>query len=230
MIQVIHKQTARRRVVQAAYILLVLAVSLSVFPVQGVQAAACKFKHKVEPGETLIYIGQLYQYDWQKIAEANNLKEPYILTPGTKLCIPGGEKPTPTTTVTTNADGTTTTKAKTPTLTVGPGINHVYIKVENFPKFMVYNVRIYPIAGHGWLPPNAPLPPAGVAEYVIGRIRTNKNGFYEEWMRIPNYVPRHYVMVLCLKNVWTDHIGCLKYDNPWVDIVLEEYPSLKRGR
>ena len=56
-------------------------------------AAACKFKHTVKAGESLIIIANLYQADWQEIADANDLKEPYALTVGQVLCIPDGVAP-----------------------------------------------------------------------------------------------------------------------------------------
>ena len=77
-----------RLAIRAFYILLVVAMLMSVMPTQQAQAAKCKFKHKVKAGETLIYIADLYQTDWKEIAEANDLKEPYILTVGQVLCIP----------------------------------------------------------------------------------------------------------------------------------------------
>ena len=151
-------------------ILLLLALCISVMPPQAAQAETCKFKHKVQAGETLIGIGYLYQYDWRKIAEANDLKEPYILTAGQVLCIPGGTKPTGTTTpasgVPTNPTG------NRPTLTEVAGMQSIYIKMEHFSKFVIAYVSVRP--KHDADPLWGPLP----YETRIGRLRTDKNGFF----------------------------------------------------
>lgn len=218
-------KTFNRLAIKLLSSLLVVAIILSVIPAQQV-LAACKFKHKVQPGETLIYIADLYQTDWREIAEANDLKEPYILTIGQVLCIPNGTKPVPTTTTTTST-GTTTT-IKEPTLTVGSGPNSVYVRLELFAKDTVYHIRIVPLGGNpGLVNPGAPLPPAGVVEYRVARIKTDKKGNFEDWLRIPGYVPETRWMLLCVKNVWTDAVVCVVYEHPWwslwVDLPLDKF-------
>ena len=226
-----RSKTFSRLAIKALYILLVLVMFMSVMPTQQVQAAKCKFKHKVKAGETLIYIADLYQTDWKEIAEANELKEPYILTVGQVLCIPNGTKPVPTTTTTTS-DGTTTTVPKEPTLTVGSGPNSVYVRVDYFAKNTVYYIRIIPLGGgEGMMNPDVPppFPPPGVVEYRIARIKTDKTGYYEDWLRIPGYVPETRWMMLCVKNVWTDAVTCLKYEHPWWSL-WRDLPLDKVGR
>jgi hypothetical protein len=209
------------------YAVLVIALCLSAFPTQSVEAAKCKFKHKVKAGETLIYIADLYQTDWRSIAEANELKEPYILTVGQVLCIPDGKKPVPTSVTTTTSTGA---KVNEPVLSVGSGPNSVYIRLDNFSKNTVYNVRLFPIGENGQVNPDPPLPPVGVVEYRIARLRTDKNGYFEDWFRIPGYVPETHYMIACVKNAWTDVTSCLKYEHPWwrvwIDLALES----KSGR
>ncbi len=180
-------------------LLVVLSLFLAFLPAEPVAAGKCKFKHKVKAGETLISIAELYQYDWKLIAEANDLKEPYVLTVGQVLCIPGGTKPSGTTSSTTVAAG----DKKTATLTAGPSYRHVYIKAENFPKYIVYYVQVRV--------ENDPVP------YKVGRLRINKQGFYEGWFHIPLYVDQTPKMVACLKNAWTDKLSCVQYDNPYYD-------------
>ena len=217
-----------RLLLRAVSVLVVVAIVLSVLPVQTAQARACKFRHRVKPGETLIYIAELYQYDWQLIAEANDLKEPYILTVGQVLCIPGGTRPSSTAPAATTSTGTTTSNA--PTMTAGSAPNSVYVKLEHFPKFLVVYVRIYPTNGEGVTNPNPPEPPPGVTEYRIGRLRTDKNGFAEDWIHIPGYVPENRIMTVCVKNVWTDEFMCIQYEHIWWNLYQMLALRGKEGR
>jgi len=77
----------------ASQYLLILTILASLLPQSPAAAVVCKYKHKVLEGETLIYIGNLYQVYWLNIAKANNIQPPYNVAPGTILCIPGGEDP-----------------------------------------------------------------------------------------------------------------------------------------
>lgn len=48
--------------------------------------------YKVKPGDTLAAIGAEFAVEWQKIAEKNNLNEPYALEVDQELTIPGVKK------------------------------------------------------------------------------------------------------------------------------------------
>jgi len=184
-------------------LLLALAVLVSLFPQMSVQAAAaCKFHYKVQAGDTLIWIAQAYSTDWQSIAEANKLTEPYVLTVGQSLCIPDGTKPSGPVATTTTTGTSTGTKTSKPTMTVAAGIDSVYLKLEHFPKYIVYYVDLKPRS-------------TNYGSYRIARVRIPKSGGYEDWIKVPNWVPDSRVFTLCLKNVWTDAISCLDYDNPF---------------
>ncbi len=205
--------------------ILVLAMVLAVFA-QTTPAAAvtCKFKHKVKAGENLIGIGQMYQYDWREIAEASDLKEPYVLSVGMTLCIPGGTKPSETTTTTTTdalGTQTTTTTKVSPSLTTGASMNSVYVKVEGFPKNTPYSVRIQGVDNKGQPNGICPLkvskfnPFDIIPDCQIGRLRTDKNGFYEGWFRIPVGVEQTSEMAVCVKNQLTDNVSCGNFENPF---------------
>jgi hypothetical protein len=171
-------------------ITLVLTLFLSVFPTSLAAAVTCKFKHKVQQGETLTYIANLYGISWTKIADANNLQPPYTVVPGQVLCIPAGEQ----------TSGTPTTKkGKEPVLQVVSGISQVLVSVENFPKRTSYYVRVSPS--------NKPV------SYRLGVFTTNKDGDFTDWFKLPAYVRRSSVMTLCVKNVWTDAASCMKYED-----------------
>jgi hypothetical protein len=193
--KILPKETQR-----LVYLLLVVTLCLSLFPQNQVSAAGkCKFYYKVQAGDTIIGIGALYQYDWREIADANRLKEPYVLTPGDKLCIPGGVAPEVTTSET--GTGKTVTAKVEPTGTVGGGYFNVYIKLEHFPKRTVYVVRLQPKTSPVF--------------YKIGQIRTDDKGFFEDWLRIPLYIPYAPIHQLCLKDVWTDETACTDFKDPY---------------
>ena len=189
-----------KKVIMNRFSLIFLSVLLvaSVFAVSFVQPAAaqaCKFKHKVQPGETLSSIAFDYGADWRDIAEANKLKEPYVLQVDQVLCIPSGSKP---------ADDIDEDEAPT---TAGPsidaliGLSSMYVEVRGLAKETVYHLQIgnYP----------------GPYTTKIGRFKTNNNGYYEGWFVLPKY---YYLqkakMQVCVKNVWTDEVGCSVFDNP----------------
>lgn len=234
------KRQATQRYAMIVKSLLILALIWSVFAqTTAASAVTCKFKHKVQPGETLIYIGQLYQYDWREIATDNDIKEPYVLTAGQVLCIAGGTKPAETTTTTTTTeegDTTTTTTKKEPSLTTGASMNSVYIKVEGFPKNTVYYVNIPEL--FKYVPRTAT--EAQVTQQAedllnkmdairIGRIRTDKNGFWEGWFRIPFAVNQTENMQVCLKNVMTDSLSCGSFENPTYTYSFSEKVELEGG-
>ena len=187
----------------AAMMIFILTVTLfvSLVPQGDVRAVTCKFKHKVEQGETLIYIANLYGVDWEKIADANNLQPPYTVIEAQVLCIPEGTKPGNT--------STTDDKNKTPpALQVVPGQNDLLLSVENFPKKTSYYVRIIPAHVN--------------VSYRLGHFTTNKEGDFTDWFRVPYFVKRSPQMTLCVKNVWTDKTSCIKYDD-----IFSYYPFVR---
>ena len=181
-------------------VILVFALVLAMLPTSTAFAVTCKFKHTVQAGETLIYLGYIYQINWYDIAEANNIGAPYVLTVGQKLCIPGGVKPSETT-----GTGTTgSSKKGEATLTVVPSVGHILVSVENFPKKTPYYVRIFPRGNP--------------VSYKIGHFITNKEGNFTDWMLVPGYVPRSPQMTVCVKNMWTDATSCVTVDDTYTQL------------
>ncbi|MEJ2601581.1 MAG: LysM domain-containing protein [Anaerolineales bacterium] len=73
-------------------LVLILAFSVTGFAAQPAQAASCAFYHTVSYGESLSWIGSYYGVSWTAIADANNIKSPYTIFPGNRLCIPTGAR------------------------------------------------------------------------------------------------------------------------------------------
>jgi LysM repeat protein len=168
---------------------LILTMLLTVFPQSQAAAVACAYKHKVQQGETLTYIANLYGISWTLIADANKLTAPYSVTPGMVLCIPEAKQNPK---VTPNSK-----KGAKPVLQVSSGLNEVLVSVENFPKRTSYYVRVYPA--------DRPV------SYRLGVFTTNKEGDFTDWFKLPAYVRRTSTMTLCVKNAWNDAASCLKY-------------------
>ena len=221
-------------------LLLLLTLGLSLIPRTPTAAATstptdkarkCKFYHKVQPGDTIIYLGQLYQYDWRDIAEANKLKEPYVLTPGDRLCIPGGVRPEIVDSET--GEGKTVTAKAEPTGTVVGNVGHVYLKLEHFPKNRIYNVIIRPRTTNQFYRLNCffidNLPAPGPEKEQCRSIHTDEKGFFEGWLRIPTYIPNAPLHELCIKDVWTDETLCTNFEDPEYYLEQVNYMTHKFG-
>lgn len=192
-------------------LLVTITLVFSLVPVTTVEAVTCKYKYTVQPGDTLMYIANLYTVDWLDIAKANNINPPYVITVGDVLCIPSGTAPA-------NA-GAASSKKETaqPVLSVVPNFNHVFVSVENFVPKTPYYVRVFPRS-------------TGVS-YRIGNFTTNKEGDWSGWFRLPSYVPRTMEMAVCVKNTWTDAVSCAKYDDAYYYVpVFIRFRCHKEGR
>jgi len=198
----VQNRTSRTTVAMLS-IILVLTLLVSGLPQSRAAAVKCKYKHTVQAGETLMYLGSLYQIKWQDIAEANNITQPYAITAGQVLCIPYGA-----TTITT----TTTKKGKEPKVVIVPSLGSVLVSVEDFPKKMSYYVNVSPMGVSG--------------SYHIGHFTTNKEGDFTGWFNIPSDVPQTAQMKLCIKNVWSDAVSCFTYTDPYM-VPVYLYPTCK---
>jgi len=193
-----YRRPKNKSVVTAGVVILaVLAITLivSAIPQSYAAAVTCKWKHKVQQGETLTYIANLYQVGWEKIADANKLTAPYAIVVGQILCIPEGVKP-----------DSTKTSGKAPSLQAFTGINRVLVTVENFAPKAIYHVRIAPSRSNNF--------------FFIGRLKTNKEGDYTGWFHVPYFIPRTAQMNVCVKNVITDRVSCVDYDDIFEEIVM----------
>ena len=187
------------------FMVLALLVLTAITP-DAASAAKCKFKYKVEPGDTLMSVADLFQADWKEIAEASELEEPYVLQVGQVLCIPSGVAPeevSPSQTTSSSPTGS----AK---LTAEANFFDVAVIVENFPKNHVYYVRV------ANQQENVQYPRANVPVfYKIGRLKTDKSGNFAGYFPLPKYFPLTPELTLCLKDPFTDETYCTDYENQY---------------
>ena len=165
-----------------------LAASVLVVPSRlPVRAATCTVNHTVASGETISSIAEKYKVTYQAIATANDLKEPYTITVGQVLCIPGA------TTATTTTAATTSNK---PTYETTYDGKFLTVTISNLPKKSIFYIKV----GSG-LPRDADL-------QKIGMMHTRKNTSATKSYRLPKSFADVRVLTVCFKNAKTDANQC----------------------
>ncbi len=196
----ISKKTTHPTALIAISVLLVVALLAVMLPQQGASAVGlavtCSTYHSVASGETLSSIALKYNVTVQELASANDLKEPYQIFVGQRLCIPG------TTSATSNATTTATATGKGPDFTVkavGAGYPFTYeVATFGYPKGSSYFVRIRSEDGVK-------------TQFKVGTLKTNKNGVGKRIFRLPKQLRTETSVVLCLKNARTDDVQCNRF-------------------
>ena len=74
------------------YVFLTICLLLSAPPISSRAASSCDTPYTVRSGDTLAKIGEQYEISAYRVANYNELKEPYILWVSMKLCIPDKPK------------------------------------------------------------------------------------------------------------------------------------------
>lgn len=180
-------------------ILLITALLAGTFPQVSLAAPApsvsvtCAKYHNVVAGDTLSSISVTYDISIAELASANDLKEPYTLVVGQRLCIPG---------TTTSTTGTTTSAStsKQASWSVDREGNFLVINASNFPTKGNYYVKIkkgHPSTDRPWV--------------KLGIFRTKKNTSVERTFRLPKSFIEPAMLTVCLKNAKTDAVSCLPY-------------------
>jgi LysM repeat protein len=176
-------------IAKAFSVLIVLALLVSVVPqpVQAATTATCSKMYTVATGDTVSKIALQFNVTVQALADANSLKEPYVIVAGQTLCIPG------TATTGTTTSGTTT---KGPDFTVTRDGNRITVKLVNMTGKRPYNIRIGPNlrTNDNWL--------------RLGNVRTNKAGAAEKSFQLPRDYRNRPNYGMCLKDQVTDAVKC----------------------
>jgi LysM repeat protein len=188
------EKTTRHIALVVVSVLMVLALLAVVLPQQHagavVLAATCSTYHTVASGETLSSIALKYNVTTTELATANELKEPYTIFVGQRLCIPGN----PATAVATESSSTT---GPTFTLKAGKEPFTVVISTVGYPKKSPYFVRISRVDSPS-------------TSFKLGTMKTNKSGVATRTFRLPSLF-RNGLQNICLKNAFTDDVECKTY-------------------
>jgi LysM repeat protein len=199
-----HKEGVRRFAAGAISATLVLAFLFSALPQAAIAAppvaqdASCAQTHTVVAGDTLSGISAKYDISVAEIATANNLKEPYTLSVGQELCIPGAAgAATPETTATSTSGSSTTSTGKDPSITLSVDESAMLtIVTKNFPTKSSFYVKV---AASG----------RGTLKYTkIGFLRTKKEGAVSKLFKLPKDFRKVPTISVCVKNVRTDDQLC----------------------
>lgn len=187
-------------------VLLVLTFLMVSFPQKQPALGACSYKYKVQSGDTLYAIASLYNVTLTELADANDLKEPYVISVGTTLCIPpGASKPSATKTASSTTSTSTTDSDKDSkdeaytALSVG-GV--IWIGMANFEDEHFYYVKVYDGAYKYWT----------ASYYKLGIFQTAKDGKYGAWWHLPKEVRDKSRITVCVKDAIDD-------DLEWCQIV-----------
>lgn len=161
-------------------------------------AVACGKYHTVVAGDTLSSIAYTYGKTYLEIAEANDLKEPYTLTIGMKLCIPGK--------VTTSSSTSETTST---------GSNYE-IAINRSGTRMTFSVSGFPAKANYWVNVG-PAKKRGIDWTRLGKLRTNKDGAAVYYYRFPDNMYDEPYVYVCMKNMVNDKLVCKRVPHPEVE-------------
>jgi len=143
----------------------------------------------VRTGDSLTGIANIYGFDWQVIAELNNLKAPYKLYPGQWLCLPAA--------VGAEAASGTHPPYKLPRFTARVANNIVHIQTFNYPEKSVNRVKIADNQV-----------PYGYIWFNLGDLRIQKNGNKQASYDLPAGLKKTPKLLVCLKDASTDALNC----------------------
>lgn len=178
-------------------LLLILTFLMTSIPQKQPAIAACSYRYKVQGGDSLYKIASLYSVTLTELADANKLKEPYMIYVGQVLCIPpGATKPQATeAAATTTTTETTAAKSKEAFTTFSIG-GFIWVGMANFTKEHFYYLKAYGAGPGYWNYPN----------YQLGIFQTDKNGKYGAWYRLPPEIRDKYRLTICVKNAINDDL------------------------
>jgi LysM repeat protein len=180
-----------RKITILSSLILVLGMVMAIVP-GSAQAATCASNHTVQEGDTTVSIAQFYGVKWGSIAWANNLKEPYRLTPGQVLCIPEEDIKGKDADEEEDDESKSTFDDATFTVTVDRvQVSVAGLKSKNF--FVVKARELVP----------------SVSEWSkMGELKVEKNQKVSQFFYLPGSMEDSALISVCLKNSTTDELTC----------------------
>ncbi|HEX7976479.1 MAG TPA: LysM peptidoglycan-binding domain-containing protein [Anaerolineales bacterium] len=188
--------------VSAMFALALLAAAL---PQTAQAASACAKNYTVVAGDNLSGIAFANNTTVLDLANANNLKDPYVLTIGQTLCIPGSASTNNTSNTSSTSSSAssssstsaiTTTNTSAPVLIVTRTTQGFTLQAKNFAAKSSYIVKV----GEGRY---------GITDWIrLSRLRTTKDGTYEKSYRLDREMRAVSVLTVCVKNATSDQTLC----------------------
>ena len=187
-----HIRTFAAKIVS---LFLVMVIVLAALPqssmaatVLGATDASCKTTYTVKSGDYLIKIANAYDVDWRDLADANDLKSPYVVYSGLKLCIPRGSS--------SGSTGTTSTTSTAAKITVTKSKNTVTISSSKLPTNNTYFVKVDNANNKK------------LEWYRVGILKTGKQSSLKESFKLPDALRNTSSVNVCLKNMSNDAVMC----------------------
>jgi LysM repeat protein len=166
-------------------ILLALSFVLAAFP-SRVEAATttCVAYYIVQKGDTTSKIAKTFGLRWRQIAVANDMDDPYKLTPGMRLCIPPEDF------------STEPVKAAVAVLKATAVNNRLTITASNTSARRAFYVRVRDISSStgGW--------------YKLGSFKVPKNSTVIRSYSLPSKLSGAIYLQVCLKEATNDDLVC----------------------
>ncbi len=183
-----------QKVVHLAIVLaFILTAAFSIAPTQIAVAADCAVNHVVESGETISSIAFQYNVDWQDVATANNLKDPYTIFINETLCIPASA-----TSTTSSSSTSSSSSSKSSTyFDLTRDATRIYVSTTGFKKNSAYFVKIR----NGGT--------TDINWYKLDDLLlTQKSGSVDASFKLPVSYRLVKIIVVCFKNIENDSLVC----------------------
>jgi LysM repeat protein len=190
-----------RVVTKAIGALLVLAVLVAALPQQSLAASvveatdeSCKSTYTVKSGDYLSRIADDFDISLTDLANANDLKSPYVIYVGQKLCIPGKSSSGSTGSTSSSSAGS---KAS---ISVSKSKDTITITTLNFPTKNSYYVKVDNARDNKreWS--------------KVGVLNTGKESSVKASFKLPDALKNASSLNVCLKNIYTDAMVCNNSD------------------
>lgn len=196
----IHKYLSRPLAAKALGLLLAMALILASVPQPAMAAsiteatdAACKETYTVKSGDYLLKIADAYDVDWRDLAEANELKAPYVVFVGMKLCIPAKSGSG---SGSGSSGGSTSGSSGKASFSAVKSQDSLVITTSSFPTKSTYYVKVDDARNKR------------LEWHKIGTLRTGNETAVKQTLKLPEELRNSNSFLVCLKNVYSDAQIC----------------------
>ncbi|MEJ2304854.1 MAG: LysM peptidoglycan-binding domain-containing protein [Anaerolineales bacterium] len=181
-----------RAVTKAAGALLVLAVLVTALPQPSLAATdeSCRSTYTVKSGDYLSRIADDFDVSLSDLANANDLKSPYMIYIGQQLCIPGKSS-----SGSSGSTGSTGAGSKA-SISVSKSKDTITITTSNFPTKNSYYVKVDNARDNK------------LEWSKVGVLNTGKESSVKASFKLPDALKNASSLNVCLKNIYTDVMVC----------------------